>query len=169
MNWTFQFVDSINWILWVRCSCNEMFCWGMIVLLNSHLSSPWWLSSLVSGMPGSLSCCSGWLVSWEVISILGTGRELLLFLGAGSTLGLKLRPFSLLWRYVTDQNIPSSVHFDTKRHLMTAMSKLVARQFSSLSFSPPRPGTWDGWWRMEDIWLKREIINLNTNQPTKTS
>ena len=130
---------------------------------SSHLSSGGWLSSADSVMWGSLSGCSDWLDSWEVISILGTGNELLLLRGVGSSEGLKLRPFSLRCRYVTDQNIPSSDHLDTKRHLMTAMSKLVARQFSNFSVSPPRPGTWEGLCRIDEIWLETEIYFTSYN------
>ena len=55
------------------------------------------VSTVLSAIFGSFSLVSAWLLdSCEVTSILGTGRELLLFLGCGSVSGEKLRPFSLL-------------------------------------------------------------------------
>ena len=57
------------------------------------------VSTVPSAIFGSFSLVSAWLLaSCEVTSILGTGRELLLFLGWGSVSGEKFRPFSLLWR-----------------------------------------------------------------------
>ena len=52
-------------------------------------------SLLSSSMLGSVSLAPVLsLHSWDVTSILGTGRELLLFLGCGSASGEKFRPFS---------------------------------------------------------------------------